>query len=119
MGYVPGFPGAHSQGQTLDELNADLRDVIAPILDDGAAARLWPEGGERANIRSMAMMLSKTYEALKAAGSPDEKARDTAEEIAGYDNRLAKIEADLTPLKWMLGLNPAFSLTLIAKTSFA
>jgi predicted RNase H-like HicB family nuclease len=23
VGYVPGFPGAHSQGQALDELNAD------------------------------------------------------------------------------------------------
>lgn len=36
VGYVPGFPGAHSQGETLDELNADLREVIALILDDGA-----------------------------------------------------------------------------------
>ncbi len=25
VGYVPGFPGAHSQGATLDELNANLR----------------------------------------------------------------------------------------------
>lgn len=32
-----------------------------------------------------------------------------AEEIAGNDNRLAKIENDLTFLKWMLAL----SLTLI------
>ncbi len=35
------------------------------------------------------------------------------EEIAGYDNRLAKIENDLTLLKWMLGLNLVLSLTLI------
>ncbi len=33
VGYVPGFPGAHSQGETLDELNANLREVIALILD--------------------------------------------------------------------------------------
>ena len=38
VGYVPGFPGAHSQGETLDELNANLRDVIAMILEDGAPA---------------------------------------------------------------------------------
>ena len=38
VGYVPGFPGAHSQGETLDELNANLREVIALILDDGAPA---------------------------------------------------------------------------------
>ena len=36
VGYVPGFPGAHSQGETLDELNANLREVIALLLDDGA-----------------------------------------------------------------------------------
>ncbi len=38
VGYVPGFPGAHSQGETLDELNANLREVIAMILEDGATA---------------------------------------------------------------------------------
>ena len=31
----PVFPGAHSQGETLDELNANLREVIALILEDG------------------------------------------------------------------------------------
>jgi predicted RNase H-like HicB family nuclease len=27
VGYVPGFPGAHSQAETQDELNANLREV--------------------------------------------------------------------------------------------
>lgn len=35
VGYVPGFPGAHSQGQTLDELNENLREVITMLLEDG------------------------------------------------------------------------------------
>lgn len=35
VGYVPGFPGAHSQGETLDELNANLREVIEMLLEDG------------------------------------------------------------------------------------
>ncbi len=35
VGYVPGFPGAHSQAETLDELNANLREVIAMLLEDG------------------------------------------------------------------------------------
>ena len=35
VGYVPGFRGAHSQGETLDELNANLREVIAMLLEDG------------------------------------------------------------------------------------
>ena len=36
VGYVPGFPGAHSQAESLDELNANLREVIAMLLEDGA-----------------------------------------------------------------------------------
>ncbi len=35
VGYVPGFTGAHSQGETLDELNANLREVIEMLLEDG------------------------------------------------------------------------------------
>ena len=35
VGYVPGFPGSHSQGATLEELNANLREVIELLLEDG------------------------------------------------------------------------------------
>ena len=35
VGFVPGFPGAHSQGASLDELNANLREVITMLLEDG------------------------------------------------------------------------------------
>ncbi len=35
VGYVPGFPGAHSQGESLDELRANLAEVIAMLLEDG------------------------------------------------------------------------------------
>jgi predicted RNase H-like HicB family nuclease len=35
VGYVPGFPGAHSQGDSLDELNDNLREVIQMLLEDG------------------------------------------------------------------------------------
>ena len=35
VGYVPGFPGAHSQGATLDELQQNLREVIQMLLEDG------------------------------------------------------------------------------------
>lgn len=38
VGYVPGFPGAHSQGETLDELNRNLREVIEMLLEDGEPA---------------------------------------------------------------------------------
>lgn len=35
VGYIPGFSGAHSQGETLDELNRNLREVIEMLLEDG------------------------------------------------------------------------------------
>jgi len=35
VGYVPGFPGAHSQGATLDELNRNLKEVIEMLIEDG------------------------------------------------------------------------------------
>ncbi|MDE0145187.1 MAG: hypothetical protein OXI53_04990 [Nitrospira sp.] len=61
----------------------------------------------------MAVMLAKTYEALKDAGASDDKAREAAEEIAGFENRQAAIEADMKLLKWMLGVNLAFSLAIL------
>jgi predicted RNase H-like HicB family nuclease len=35
VGYMPGFPGAHTQAETLDELNRNLREVIEMLLEDG------------------------------------------------------------------------------------
>lgn len=35
VGYVPGFPGAHTQAATLDELQKNLQEVIAMLLQDG------------------------------------------------------------------------------------
>lgn len=35
VAYVPGFPGAHSQGETLDELKRNLQEVIEMLLEDG------------------------------------------------------------------------------------
>jgi predicted RNase H-like HicB family nuclease len=35
VGYVPGFRGAHSQAETLDELQRNLREVIEMLLEDG------------------------------------------------------------------------------------
>ncbi|QMS87440.1 type II toxin-antitoxin system HicB family antitoxin [Nostoc edaphicum CCNP1411] len=34
VGYVPGFSGAHSQGETLDELQENLPEVIEMLLED-------------------------------------------------------------------------------------
>jgi predicted RNase H-like HicB family nuclease len=35
VGYVPGFPGAHTQAETLDELDLNLREVLEMLLEDG------------------------------------------------------------------------------------
>ena len=37
----------------------------------------------------MPIMLSQTYDALVAAGAPEEKARAAAEETDGYEDRLS------------------------------
>jgi predicted RNase H-like HicB family nuclease len=33
VGYVPGFPGAHSQAETLEELQQNMQDVIEMLLE--------------------------------------------------------------------------------------
>ncbi len=35
VGYIPGFTGAHTQGETLDELNRNLHEVVEMLLEDG------------------------------------------------------------------------------------
>ena len=34
IGYIPGFPGAHSQGETVEELISNLTEVISMLLED-------------------------------------------------------------------------------------
>jgi hypothetical protein len=73
----------------------------------------------------MTTMIAEIYDALLAAGSPEDKARKAAEAIAGYENRFttidqrlarmegdfnqrfAKIEGELKLLTWMVGFNLA------------
>jgi predicted RNase H-like HicB family nuclease len=35
VGWVPGFRGAHSQGESLDELKSNLQEVVEMLLEDG------------------------------------------------------------------------------------
>lgn len=35
IGFIPGFPGAHTQAESLDELQANLKEVVAMLLEDG------------------------------------------------------------------------------------
>ncbi len=61
----------------------------------------------------MALMMGKLHEALIGAGVDKTMAREAAEEVANYDNRIAKVEADLVLLKWMLGFNIAMTLAIL------
>ncbi|MBU2601753.1 MAG: type II toxin-antitoxin system HicB family antitoxin [Actinobacteria bacterium] len=38
VGYVSGWPGAHTQGADIDELQQNLREVIEMLLEDGEPA---------------------------------------------------------------------------------
>lgn len=35
VGYVPGWPGAHTQGADIDELQQNIREVIEMLLEEG------------------------------------------------------------------------------------
>lgn len=63
----------------------------------------------------MALMMGSLYEALRTAGSGDESARKAAEEVASYENRIAKIDTDLNLIKWMVGFNLALTAAVLAK----
>ncbi len=86
----------------------------------------------------MAMMLAKTYHALKAAGAPEDDAIAAAEELAAYENRLTSIDSRLsiiearvtnletgltqfradvharfTMLTWAVGINAAATIAIL------
>ncbi len=57
----------------------------------------------------MAMQLGALRTALLDAGASVEKADKPAEELAGYDSRLAGIDTRLAVLTWMAGTNLALT----------
>ena len=63
----------------------------------------------------MATMVSEVYDALREAGASEEKSRKAAEAIAAYENRFARIDGDLSLLKWMAGFNLAFTLAIMRR----
>jgi hypothetical protein len=58
----------------------------------------------------MALQLGALRDALIDAGAKPEKADKAAEELAGYENRLASIDSRLTLLTWMVGFNSVIML---------
>ena len=61
----------------------------------------------------MALQLGALRDALIDAGAKTEKADKAAEELAGYENRLASIDTRLTVLTWMVGTNIVVTLGVL------
>ncbi len=91
----------------------------------------------------MTTMIAELYDALLAAGAPEDKARKAAETVAAYETRFVGIETkldrldakmdvgfakilgefnkvygDINLIKWMLGVLLAGVVSLVAKTFF-
>ena len=43
VGYVPGFPGAHAQAETLDELQKNLCEVLIMLLENNGPEEVFKE----------------------------------------------------------------------------
>ena len=63
----------------------------------------------------LAIAMMKLYRALRAANVPDPDASEAAEEVAQFENRLAKVQTDLAVLKAMVGSNLALTLIILGK----
>lgn len=63
----------------------------------------------------MTFMVSEVYDALIAAGAPDDKARKAAEALTKSEERPAKIEAELLLIKRMMGFILAFQVAIAVK----
>lgn len=51
----------------------------------------------------MALMAGGIYDALVAAGAPQDKARAAAEEMVARDGDINDLKRDIALLKWMVG----------------
>ena len=58
-------------------------------------------------------MNSEVYTALIEAGATEDKAREAAKSVAQYDTDIAGTKASLLLLKWIVGLNLAFSAAIL------
>ncbi len=61
------------------------------------------------------VMIGSVYDAFRDAGASDEKSRAAAEDVANFDNRIVRVESDLTLLKWMVGANIALTVAVLTR----
>ena len=77
----------------------------------------------------MSTMVVELYDALVSAGAPEEKARSAAQamseeslatkaDIAKLERNIAKVERELSVVKWMTGAIVAGVVSLVIKSFF-
>jgi hypothetical protein len=63
----------------------------------------------------MGTMIAEVYDAFKAAGVDDEKARRAADAVASYETRFHDVTSKLNLLPWMVGTNIVPTLGVLGK----
>jgi hypothetical protein len=66
-------------------------------------------------VVTVALHLGSLRDALVDAGATAEKANKAAEELAGYENRLASMDTRLSALTWIAGTNLAATVGVLFK----
>jgi hypothetical protein len=61
----------------------------------------------------MTTMIAELYDALIAAGAPEDKARKASEAMAAHESRFGRIDMELAVIKWMLGFNLAATVAVL------
>ena len=61
----------------------------------------------------MTTMIAEVYDAFKSAGAEDDKARAAATAIADYQRDIADLKGDMKLIKWIVGFNLAFAVTIV------
>jgi|GEM_PF-1371360 len=69
VGYVPGVPCAHSQAATLDELSANLREVLELIAEEGEPQPERHFMGTHTLTIGMQMVVGRRYPCILAVTS--------------------------------------------------
>lgn len=70
----------------------------------------------------MSMMVTELYDALRAAGAPEEKARAAVQAMSeaslATKTDIARLERELLVVKWMSGATVAGVISLLLKSFF-
>jgi hypothetical protein len=71
--------------------------------------------GNTCHLVVITTMIAEVYDALREAGTSDEKARKASEVLAARDTRFSRIETELAVVKWMTGTVLALTVAIAVK----